>query len=66
MGPDSDSLLKVYTTDVQLSPELAVSMIATLAGLWQVYVAKQAMPRSPFLKKILFSSSTTREASFKK
>jgi hypothetical protein len=28
---------------VHLSPELAVSMIAALAGLWQVYVAKQGL-----------------------
>jgi hypothetical protein len=31
-----------------LSPELAVSMIAALAGLWQVYVAKH--PAAPFKK----------------
>jgi hypothetical protein len=28
---------------VHLSPELAVAMIAALASLWQVYVAKQSL-----------------------
>jgi hypothetical protein len=32
---------------VHLSPELAVSMIAALAGLWQVYVAKQVFRQTP-------------------
>jgi hypothetical protein len=30
---------------VKLSPELAVGMIAALASLWQVYVAKQSLSK---------------------
>jgi hypothetical protein len=52
---------------VNLSPELAIALISTLVGLWQVHVAKrQQFPNEPSKKIGSFIKILIKTAGFQK